>query len=730
VDENPQPVDTLDKIVDEAIVDATNQTPPPKSQTMYQRFRPFANTRDAMTRRQTAYEARFNRLGKRVSVDQMKELNSKLGGRRKTRRGGGNAFSKRLAARLKVLKPTDEEPRVSFKTLVTVEGEAVATTLLPVFDAFISWRTWVMRTPLVYLPETVADAETLFVDALKVHEKINPVFTKRSKDFKDATWYPKATIEAARVAEVNRARDKMKAEAAALRAADYMRQAEEQIKEGEEKGKKAAADRAAAAEAAAATTPATTPAAAPPTEPVIATTPAAAPATTPAAAPPPPGLTAWIEVLDAAARANVSDEQIDAALDTPSPDPAVNEIKEAIKPLLRIRIPPNPDDEEARTSAIASGLMTLDLTNREPIPIETPLPERQLELAERLARHRIETPPATPSDITVWIDGPLETEPPPVRDPELRKLITKLFDKVAPVLSHLDMASVPKPISAQPPPAPLVANPTVVPPPAIPPPSGAPTVEMPPAELAVEPVSPTANEFITPGFEDRINAAKVKFDALQALRVRAEQSLDTLEVSVKKNNRFKNVKRGRITNADLNKHYDSSTFKAKEVEVMKQKADREARRTRRALRLPAPKESTQLAEIGQKLSEADTVVKDYATQLESARAEFAEEIKNEPWNATIDKQLELEFDFLLRVERVLADVPPSIPVAPPSLPIANTLDKADAAIAYAKSRMEKTKAARDRLNAVMPPRPPWKPGGRRTPRRKMRKSTFRRNRKH
>ena len=253
---------------------------------------------------------------------------------------------------------------------------------------------------------------------------------------------------------------------------------------------------------------------------------------------------------------------------------------------------------------------------------------------------------------------------------------------------------------------------------------------MPQAELAVEPVSPTANEFITPGFEDRINAAKVKFDALRALRVRAEQSLDTLEVSVKKNKRFKNVKRGRITNADLNKHYDSSTFKAKEVEVMKQKADREARRTRRALRLPAPKESTQLAEIGQKLSEADTVVKDYATQLESARADFAEEIKNESWNATIDKQLELEFDFLLRVERVLADVPPSIPVAPPSLPISNTLDKADAAIAYAKSRMEKTKAARDRLNAVMPPRPPWKPGGRRTPRRKMRKSTFRRNRKH
>jgi hypothetical protein len=434
-------------------------------------------------------------------------------------------------------------------------------------------------------------------------------------------------------------------------------------------------------------------------------------------------------VLDAA-RANVSDEQIDAALDTPSPDPAVNEIKEAIKPLLRIRIPPNPDDEEARTSAIASGLMTLDLTNREPIPIETPLPERQLELAERLARHRIETPPATPSDITVWIDGPLETEPPLVGDPELRKLITKLFDKVAPVLSHLDMASVPKPISAQPPPAPLVANPTVVPPPAVPPSSGAPTVEMPPAELAVEPVSPTANEFITPGFEDRIKAAKVKFDALQALRVRAEQSLDTLEVSVKKNNRFKNVKRGRITNADLKKHYDSSTFKAKEAEVMKQKADREARRTRRALRLPAPKESMQLAEIGQKLSEADTVVKDYATQLESARADFAEEIKNEPWNATIDKQLELEFDFLLRVERVLADVPPSIPVAPPSLPISNTLDKADAAIAYAKSRMEKTKAARDRLNAVMPPRPSWKPGGRRTPRRKMRKSTFRRNRKH
>jgi hypothetical protein len=200
VDENPQPVDTLDKIVDEAIVDATSQTFAPNRGTMYQRFRPFANTRDAMTRRKEAYEARSNKVAKRGGVGQMKEL---IGGRRKTRRGGGNAFSKRLAARLKVLKPTDEEPRVSFKTLVTVKGEAVATTLLPVFDAFISWRTWVMRTPLVYLPETVADAETLFVDALTVYKEINPVFIKRSKVFK-------ATAEAAEAAEA-----KMKAEAAA-----------------------------------------------------------------------------------------------------------------------------------------------------------------------------------------------------------------------------------------------------------------------------------------------------------------------------------------------------------------------------------------------------------------------------------------------------------------------------------------------------------------------------------
>jgi hypothetical protein len=42
--------------------------------------------------------------------------------------------------------------------------------------------------------------------------------------------------------------------------------------------------------------------------------------------------------------------------------------------------------------------------------------------------------------------------------------------------------------------------------------------------------------------------------------------------------------------------------------------------------------------------------------------------------------------------------------------------------------MEKTKAARERLNAVIPPKVPWKAGG--TRRRKMRKSTFRRNRKH
>jgi len=442
--------------------------------------------------------------------------------------------------------------------------------------------------------------------------------------------------------------------------------------------------------------------------------------------PPPPGLTAWIEVLDAAARgkANVSDKDIDEALSTPSPDPAVAQIQEAILPLLRIRIPPNPDDEDARTSAIATGLMTLDLSNRAPtiIPPETPLAEREAELKDRIARHRIETPPATPSDITLWFDGPLEAEPPPVQDPELRKRIAELFNKVVPVLSHLDMASVPKPTSAQPPvpPAPTSKPIPTVQPPAVPPAIGAPTVEMPPAESAVE---PPANEFITPGFEDRLKVAKEKFEAM---RLRAEQSLDVLDASVKNNKVLKRKVKGRITNDDLNNHYKTFIFKADPAKVEEQRLAREARRTRRALKMPVPQVSP-LSIVRKNLDDAKASVNEYAEELKSVQQEFPGQIVEDKWAEDTNKQLELEFDFLLRVERVLADVPAAVRVSPPSMPT-DTLDKANAAIASAKATMEKTKAARERLNAVIPPKVPWKPGG--TRRRKMRKSTFRRNRKH
>ena len=249
---------------------------------------------------------------------------------------------------------------------------------------------------------------------------------------------------------------------------------------------------------------------------------------------------------------------------------------------------------------------------------------------------------------------------------------------------------------------------------------------------------------VQPGFEERLAKAKAKFELLQALRRRAEQSIDTLEVSVKKNKRFKKVKRGRITAADLNKHYESTIFKANAAEVEKQKSAREARATRRALNNQGPQtrrakivpeEAVEIAGIEKNLTDAETLVKDYKNQLEATRTEFPDEVAQEGWNADIDKRLELEFDYLLQVERTLATVPPALRLAPPPAPT-DTLKKADDAIAYATASMQRAKASRDRLQSiastgqVMPPRPPWKPGGGRTKKRKPRTSTFRRNRKH
>ena len=406
---------------------------------------------------------------------------------------------------------------------------------------------------------------------------------------------------------------------------------------------------------------------------------------------------------------------------------------------LRIRIPPTPQEEDATASAIVAGLSAISLANKIPAaPQNTPI-DYVAELEQRMNRHRTETPAATPSAITIeWTEA---------ADALLfaRNLVDPIvLDHIAEVLTRPELmtAAVPLPVSAAPP---VPPTPVSTPAPVLPPPV--------PLNESVQTLPEPAQTPITvqPGFEERLAKAKAKFELLQTLRRQAEQSLDTLEVSVKKNKRFKKVKRGRITAADLNKHYESTIFKANAAEVEKQKAEREARVTRRAAKQGpqtrrakiVPEEAVEIAGIEKNLTDAETLVKDYKNQLEATRTEFPDEVAKEGWNADIDKRLELEFDYLLQVERTLATVPPALRLAPPAPPT-DTLKKADDAIAYAKASMERTKASRDRLQSiatgidatrqealrVLPPRPPWKPGGGRTKKRKPRTSTFRRNRKH
>jgi hypothetical protein len=413
---------------------------------------------------------------------------------------------------------------------------------------------------------------------------------------------------------------------------------------------------------------------------------------------------------------------------------------------LRIRIPPTPAEEDATVSTIAAGLSAISLVNRIPAaPHNTPM-DYLKELEDRMKRHQIETPAATPSAITIeWTEA---------ADAVLfaRNIVDPVvLNHIAEALTRPELmsAAVPLPVSAQPPVPPAqslstpVPTPVSTPAPVLPPPvpinesvqTSMPTNE---AQTSMTPI-PEPAIAVPPGLEERLKKAKEKFDLLQTLRRQAEQSLDTLEDSVKKNKRFKKVKRGRITAADLNKHYESTIFKADAAEVEKQKAAREARFTRRATNKNeaqtrrakiVPEEAVEIASIEKNLTNAETLVKDYKNQLEATRTEFPDEIKAEGWNADIDKRLELEFSFLLQVERALADVPPTLRAGPPSAPITNTMNKADEAIASAKAAMEKTAKARERLNAITPPRVPWKPGGGRTKRRKLRTSTFRRNRKH
>jgi len=171
----PEPEKTLDEIVNEAILKAqSDQVNIPDRTSVLQRLNPLAKVNAVLANRRAAIETRKQQQG----------------GRKRTfriRRGGEVTFEKRVSSKLYSLKPSDPRPQTAFKTLVTVKEERVATLLLPVFNAFMWWRFKVKTMPLRYSPVLVADADSLFQDALKVHEDIHPVFLDANRAFK-AEW--------------------------------------------------------------------------------------------------------------------------------------------------------------------------------------------------------------------------------------------------------------------------------------------------------------------------------------------------------------------------------------------------------------------------------------------------------------------------------------------------------------------------------------------------------------
>jgi hypothetical protein len=168
---------TLENIIDEAIVAARNEAQIDRG-TMYQRFRPFANTRDRVNAykegRDKAYTAR-----------------RKGGRRKKTQRSGGAnpaiaPFVALIKKKLYGIKTSEEQrPQVGFARLVSeggipndTFGDKIATLLFPVLDTFLSWRYQVQLMKIRYLPIMVADADDMY-EGIKNFTSIQRLFAKR-----------------------------------------------------------------------------------------------------------------------------------------------------------------------------------------------------------------------------------------------------------------------------------------------------------------------------------------------------------------------------------------------------------------------------------------------------------------------------------------------------------------------------------------------------------------------
>jgi hypothetical protein len=209
-------------------------------------------------------------------------------------------------------------------------------------------------------------------------------------------------------------------------------------------------------------------------------------------------------------------------------------------------------------------------------------------------------------------------------------------------------------------------------------------------------------------FMVRLGAARKQFEQMRAATGKLEMTVNASKVVRKPTKRRNQTQR--ITPADIDNLY--MELKASQLT---RKAKTNIERNKRAQRrltarvAPAPVDD-ELAAIEADLKAAEETVGQFKAMVDELRAKDRGVPEVAEWIMTADMELELQLDYLSQVEQNLAAVPGPVDL----------------------TRLRQVHAG---LDLPRPPasltKPPWRNGGRRkTPRRKLRNSTFRRHRKH
>jgi len=170
---------TLQQIVDEAFEAA--KLGPLQSNTLYQKVKtPFLSGVDSVARGvQKAVDV--TKQAVRAPLTRYEDRQKRYKAALEQQGGAGDTFDTDVYYRLFHPKDEDRPNKVLadvFKR--TTSDSTLAKNMLPIFDAFMFWRTTVLKYPLLYKVELVASAENLFKTI--VPNEVNPVF--QHKDLK------------------------------------------------------------------------------------------------------------------------------------------------------------------------------------------------------------------------------------------------------------------------------------------------------------------------------------------------------------------------------------------------------------------------------------------------------------------------------------------------------------------------------------------------------------------